>query len=65
MWIQCDEEDIDVLPVSYVRCISLQEENLLKKIMDYKRRVAISEKNSNERGFCYNYYNVLFMYKTR
>ena len=31
MWEQCDEEDMHVLPVSYVRCTSLQEEYLLKK----------------------------------
>ena len=31
MWTQCDEEDVGVLPVSYVRCTSLQEEYLLKK----------------------------------
>ena len=31
MWTQCDEEDVGVLPVSYVRYTSLQEEYLLKK----------------------------------
>lgn len=31
MWTQCSEEDIDILPVEYVRCSSMQEEYLLKK----------------------------------